>query len=225
MNKLDTSTDPSPRGRPRVRSVINNWFQTTYYEVLEVVGSSIVWLVLSLPLVTVPAATAGVFQMTHQVAVGGRARFSEILKGFRRHFVRTLPLVPVPWALVLIARLDWAYYNTAGTREGLLPLLFLGSGLMLALYTQVYMLPLFISWGMGFGQAVRTSAYLSLMYPSFTVGVFGVVLGVMVILSLPWFILPVLAVGPVGGFLNSAVLYLLKFHPELDPGTGHGPSV
>ena len=95
-----------------LRSAISNW----YYDLFVLIGVNIVWLVLSLLILPMGPATAGLFYVANEVAKGEPISFGLFWVGLRKHFVLSLKLALtlVIATLLLIVNLGF-YFNVQST--------------------------------------------------------------------------------------------------------------
>lgn len=93
------------------RSVFNpmNGFWRGFARVCDIVGLSLCWVVCSLPVFTVGAATAALYDAVfHGVRKGEMGDYARFFRTFRESF-RAATLVTVP-ALLLAAAIFWMWY-------------------------------------------------------------------------------------------------------------------
>ena len=184
-----------------------------YDDAALLIAVNILWVGLSLPLITLPPATGGLYYVTNRIAHGYAVRVRTFFEGFRQYFVKSwqlalanLLVLAVTWAnLVFYGQLDspWLRYLR-------ILLLYL---LAFWLAMQMYTFPLLLEQeDKRLKLVLRNAAFLVLADPVFTV-ILAVLLLVAVALSaaltLPLILMTSSFVSLVA---NRAVLALLTKH-------------
>jgi uncharacterized membrane protein YesL len=182
---------------------------TAFYELLFLAAVNLLWLLLSLPLVTAPGAAAGLYYVTNELAHGREVRWPVFFTGFRRYF-----WLGWRWALVNLVFVGAAYANLrfyeqfSGWWVVWVERLFLGllSGWLLL---QVYVLPLLIEQqDRRQLTALRNSAVLYLRRPTASLLLLAL-LAVVVTLSLAAPVLWALITPALIAFLCNATMVKL----------------
>jgi hypothetical protein len=175
------------------------------------IWANVFWFVLSLPLITAPAAWAGLMYMSHRAYYSPSANVNDFWEGFKSQLKPTLPLVFVNFFFVGFGVGNfWLYRGQTGPFLDLLRVIWL-IGLIGWLTVQLYLWPLYYEmaqpmlWG-----AVRNAVVMLLLNPGFTIGLWlGIAL--MLVLStffgVPWLLLTGSALAAVA---NSAVVNRLQ---------------
>ncbi|NWF69413.1 MAG: DUF624 domain-containing protein [Chloroflexi bacterium] len=157
------------------------------------IWANVLWLLLSLPLVTAPAAWAGLMKMSYLAHRGPSADIHDLWEGFKENLKRGLLLTLLN---VLIVGLNVsnlvAYMEAPGVFYAALRVIWLL--LLLVWFTiQLYLWPLFYEmeqprlWG-----ALRNAAVMLILNPLFTLGLWLVLIPVILLsTALPafWFLL------------------------------------
>jgi uncharacterized membrane protein YesL len=179
--------------------------------------ANVLWLVLSLPVITLPPATAGLFAVTNRLANGESARMRDFFAGFRAYFLRSWLLVLANAVLPVVIFGNFYFYLGS---EGLLFVFLFGFWILAFLFwlaLQPYLFPLMLEQvDKRLRVTVRNAVLMVIKGPVSTL-LLLIVSAVIIALSLV-FVLPVLLLT--AAFLallyNHAVLERLKPYREAD---------
>lgn len=106
--------------------------------------ANLLWVALSLPIVTMPPATAGLFALTNRLANGERARLSDYFQGVRTYLLRSWQLVLADAIVPIIVLGNFAFYAQS---QGALVTFLFGIWTLTLLYwlaMQPYLFPLML---------------------------------------------------------------------------------
>lgn len=175
------------------------------------IWANVLWFALSLPIITAPAAWAGLVRMSHRAHIGPTADIHDFLEGFKENLGRGFVLTLLNAFIILlnISNLT-AYRQESGLLFDVLRFVWI---LILFIWfsIQFYLWPLFYEmkqpslWG-----AFRNASVMFLLNPFFTIGVWIVILLVLVfsiLLVAPWILL---TGGVIAAFATTAVLNRLE---------------
>jgi uncharacterized membrane protein YesL len=175
------------------------------------IWANVIWVVLSLPIVTAPAAWAGLVRMTHNAQRHPSTDLRDVWDGFKVHFRQGIVMGMLNLLIVGINVWNLLAYSQA---EGVtaIALRVVWVAILFVWFTvQLYMWPLFYEMEQPtlFG-AMRNAAVMLVLNPLFTLGLWlGIV--VLVVLStffpVAWFLL---TVGMLAAIANTAVLDRLR---------------
>src|SRR5262249_16874443 len=86
-----------------------------YVATIPLVTLNVVWFIISIPIITIIPATAGLFYATNRLAHGKSADWHTVIEGFRLYFWRSWlwGLMNVVVIVVLIGNLFFYSINTA----------------------------------------------------------------------------------------------------------------
>jgi uncharacterized membrane protein YesL len=171
------------------------------------VAANILWLLLSLPIVTWPAATAGLFTLVRRVVeeeevVATRdAHITDFWEGFRRYWLSSSVLALIDLAGLGIIAVALVFYS----RSDVEPLRWLVGPIGLIglvwLTAQLYLYPLFLQrpenrpW-----ETMREAVFIALGYPLFSLS--------LLVTTLILFVASVFLAGPVLFVIFSAIATL-----------------
>jgi uncharacterized membrane protein YesL len=175
------------------------------------IWANVIWFVLSLPLITAPAAWAGLVKMTHRAQSSPTTDLRDVWEGFKENLVRGIIMAALN-ALVIGINV-WnllAYRYDDGATVIALRVVWL-TVLFVWLTVQVYMWPLFYEMEHPtlFG-AMRNAFVMLLLNPIFTIGLWvGLVILIAFSMVFPvaWMLL---TVGMLAAIANTAVLDRLR---------------
>lgn len=144
-----------------------------------------VWFVLSLTVILLPPATAGLYTVTSSLAHGKGAHFSDLWPGMRRYVWVSYrwALANIGVAVVLAVGIDF-YGRTAGVLGAFIQALFASAG-MLWLTMQLYTWPFLMEQEtLHLRQALKNALFLTLANPVYAFMLLGTtVLAVMLSLA------------------------------------------
>lgn len=157
------------------------------------IWANLAWILLSLPLVTAPAAWAGLVRLSYHAQSSPSAEFEQFWLGFREHLKRGVALALIN-AVVIIVNVTnlLAYRNAAGLQADFVRLVWI---LALVVWgtLQFYAFPLYYAMEkpslMG---AFRNAAVMILLNPLFTLAVLIVtilLIAISTILPAAWLLL------------------------------------
>jgi hypothetical protein len=133
------------------------------------------WLMLSLTVILLPPATAGLYGVTNSIAHGTGAHLSDLLPGMRRYAWVSYRWALVNIAAVVIFAVCFSFYGAAGSVLGvLIQILFAAAGL-LWLATQFYLWPFLIEQeDKRLRLALKNALFLTLANPVYTFILLGI---------------------------------------------------
>jgi hypothetical protein len=154
-------------------TAFKRFFWLLYDHIGLIILANLLWLVLSLGVVTAPAATAGLAVLAARIAAGENASLRDLLRGFREHFVPSLKVGLFDALVILVLWVNVDFYSHLSGRAALpgfllAGLLVWGAAFWLLIHVHVY--PLMIDGERGLRRLLRTSALLTLDNLSFTIG-------------------------------------------------------
>jgi uncharacterized membrane protein YesL len=172
------------------------------------IWANVLWFVLSLPIITAPAAWAGLVRMTHTAHTKPSASLSDFWDGFRENLWRGVVLGVLNALIIGINIVNIAAYRgAAGMMYDLMRLVWV-LALFVWLTIQLYLWPLFYEMKQpNMVGAMRNAGLMFLLNPFFSMGLWlGIVVVVLIstVLMIPWmlFTVSVIAVFVTGAVLN-----------------------
>ena len=169
----NTTSDPADFARFALYTSFKRFFWMTYDHVGLMLVANLTWLVLSLGIVTAPAATAGLASLAARIAAGEKVSIRDLLRGFREHFVPALKIGLFDLAVVVALWVNVDFYSHLSGRAAIPGFLFAGLliwGAVFWLLLHVHIYPLMVAGERSFRHLLRTSALLTLDNLAFTIG-------------------------------------------------------
>jgi uncharacterized membrane protein YesL len=136
--------------------------------------ANLLWVALCLPVVTAPAATAGLFHLARQIARGKDVSLRDFFEGFRARFFPALKvgLVDLAALLVLWVNIDFYSHMRGGA---VIPGMVLAAAMVWVaaffLLMHAHLYPLLVGGESSLRQLLRKSALLTLDNLAFTIGI------------------------------------------------------
>lgn len=165
---------PDPRfAQLALATSFKRFFWMTYDNIGLMLLANLTWLGLSLGVVTMPAATAGLAVLASRIAAGEDASLRDVLGGFREHFAPALKLGLFDLVVVVVFWVNVDFYSHLAGRASLIG--FLIAGLLIWafafwLLVHVHLYPLIVEGERSLRRLLRTAALLTLDNPAFTIG-------------------------------------------------------
>jgi uncharacterized membrane protein YesL len=175
MADTPQTTEGSPvRAADILRPTFKRFLWNSYDHIGVLVIANLLWLALCLPIITAPAATAGLFHMARKVADHESLALSDFFQGFRQHFFPALRAGALMLAVAVILWVNVDFYSHLGGRAAI-PGMVLASAMVwigvFALLIHAHLFPLIVSGERGTRAALRKAALLTLDNPGFTIGI------------------------------------------------------
>jgi len=167
------NTHSSWRPQLALYTAFKRFFWMTYDHIGLMILANLMWLVLSLGIVTAPAATAGLASLAARIAAGEDVSVRDLLRGFREHFIPALKVGLFDLAVIVALWVNVDFYSHLSGRAAIPGFLFAGlliwgGAFWLLLHIHIY--PLMVAGERSFRRLLRTSALLTLDNLSLTTG-------------------------------------------------------
>lgn len=182
-----------------------------YEEMFSLVGANLLWLLLAVPVVTLPPATAGMFCLTNRIAHHRSVELRMFFAGMRKYFLKSWLLALLNVAVLGILYVNWRFYGQmlAPQWAAIVQGLFLGL-IVLWCLIQLYVYPMLLEQEEPrLLLALRNAAFMTLASPLTTLAL-GLLVALAAVastlLALP---LAVALIAVVALAANEAVLALL----------------
>ncbi len=189
---------------------------------------SIVTVLLMVPVITLPPAIAGLWNVANRVAKGMAIHWSDYFEGFRRYFWKAWGLALLNILVAIIVSTNIRFYTPGVAPFEISPGLsaWIGGGFvalsLLWLLLQVYPLALLLEQeDQRLRVALRNAAVLLVANPGFTI-VLALLLLLLSIVSTLFTVLWVITLPLFAVVCNKAVLHLLKPYRERMKDGGDG---
>lgn len=168
-------------------------FVKIYYDILNIIIVNVLWVLLSLPIITAPGAMAGLFYTTNRLAKNESISARTFFDGFRKYFWASWRWTLMNMIVFLAIYMNYDYYLIAeGPNAKWLVGIVIGFG-MIWIMLQLFIFPLLIEQReKSLLDAVRNSILLFLRYPgpayftAFLVSAFALVS--VWLFGIPWLI-------------------------------------
>ncbi len=136
--------------------------------------ANLLWLAMCIPVITAPAATAGLFLLASRIAAREPVSLRDMFEGFRRDFLPSLKVGTFTLTVVFLVWVNADFYSHMGGRAAI-PGMFLAA---LMIWTVVFVIlmhahlhPLIADGDRSLRALLRKSALLTLDNPGYTLGV------------------------------------------------------
>jgi len=169
---------PVRNRRPRAADLLRPAFKRSIWSTYDHIGllvlANLLWVVLCLPVVTAPAATAGLFHLAREVARGKSPSLRDFFVGFRTRFLPAFKvgLVELAALLVLWVNIDFYSHMRGGA---VIPGMILAAAMVWVaaffLLMHAHLYPLLVGGESSLRQLLRKSALLTLDNLAFTAGI------------------------------------------------------
>ena len=164
--------------------VLFTWLTDAWHYLWELLVFNLLWLILSIPLITAPPALAGLYYATNQLAHEREVNWRAFFEGFRLHFWLGWRWSGLNLLVVVLAFSNYIFYDrlqtswSAWAQGGILGLLFMWSLL------QIFTFPLLLEQSQRkLSIALRNSLVMYLKFPGFSLGMALFILVVAYLLS------------------------------------------
>lgn len=221
LSPTNRERSPEPTAADLLRTAFRQFFWLSYDHIGLLILGNLLWILLSLPLVTAPAATAGLFHLTAKIARREDASLRDLLVGFRLFFrpATMIALVDAVVAAILWVNVD--FYSHLGGRASIPGMLFAGLIIWATAFwilIHAHLFPLLIGGESSVRSLFRKSAILTLHNPAFTIGLTVQNISVTVISAMTG-----IGLFAVAGALTAVLLtaghrsILLRYYPDYPP--------
>jgi uncharacterized membrane protein YesL len=164
----------APTAADLLRPAFRQFFWLSYDHIGLLILANLLWILLSLPIVTAPAATAGLFHLTAKIARREDPSLRDLIGGFRLFFKPASLIGLVDAAIAVILWINVDFYSHLGGHASIPGMLFAGLIVWATAFwvlIHAHLFPLLISGERSVRSLFRKSAVLTLHNPAFTVGI------------------------------------------------------
>lgn len=187
------------------------------------IWGNIAWLLLSLLIVTAPAAWAGLTRLGYHMHRHPTAEFDQFWQGFRANLRLTLLLAIIGFILVFINVSNLFVYRFATGWEATALRAFWIAALLIWFAPQLYVFPILHAMEQpSLRGAYRNAFVMMLLNPLFTLGVWAVaalVIAFSVLFPIAWFLITGGALAAIGNTAVQDRLRAAGFEKEQPPTT------
>ncbi len=146
---------------------------------------------LSIPIITIPASTCGVFHAIKDLS-GERKAIKEFLDGFKLYFSKAIPLGLILFFLLLILISSLWYYINIKSTYSFIFAIFQSIIVLFLFFTQIYTIPLMVNYNLNLINSIKASAILTLSDILFSLSVFLELIFISILLTFSVVGLPLL---------------------------------
>jgi len=82
-----------------------------YEEMFILVGANLLWVLLAIPVITLPPATAGMYYLTNQVAHRKAVHLRMFFAGFKKYFVKSWLLALLNLLVIVVLWVNYRFYG------------------------------------------------------------------------------------------------------------------
>lgn len=165
---------PHVRAADVLRPTFKRFLWNSYDHLGLLVVANLLWLALCIPVITAPAATAGLFRLARGIADHEPVTIRDFFDGFREHFFPALRAGALALAVAVVLWVNVDFYSHLGG-PAIIPGMLLAAvmiwiaAFMLLLHAHLF--ALIVGGERGTRAALRKSALLTLDNPGFTIGI------------------------------------------------------
>ena len=166
--------DNQIRAADILRPTFKRFLWNSFDHVGLLVAANMLWLVLCLPVVTAPAATAGLFHLARGIAEHEPVSIRDFLDGFRGHFLPALKAGAFSLAAAFVLWINIDFYSHLGGRASVPGMLLAAAMIWIGgfvLLMHAHMFPLIVTGERSLRAVLKKSALLTLDNLGFTVGI------------------------------------------------------
>lgn len=157
-----------------LRPTFKRFLWNSYDHIGLLVAANLLWLLLCLPVVTAPAATAGLFHLARGIADHEPVGIRNFFQGFRGHFLPALKAGCFTLGVAAVLWVNVDFYSHLGGRASIPGMLLAAAMIWLGgfvLLMHAHILPLIVAGERSLRAVLRKSALLTLDNPGFTIGI------------------------------------------------------
>jgi len=177
--RRDDKRPPPERARKvRTADLLRPAFRRAIWSTYDYIGllvlGNLLWLALCVPVVTAPAATAGLFHMARRIARGDEVSLRDFFTGFRTHFLAALKVGIVDLAAILVLWINVDFYSHLRGAATIPGMVLAAAMVWVAAFfwlMHVHLYALLVNGDRSLRQLLRKSALLTLDNLGFTVGI------------------------------------------------------
>lgn len=155
---------------------LRDWLEDAWNGLAEIVIANLLWLLLSLPVVTAAPAAAALYHVTNRLAHGQEAGWRVFFQGFRQHFWLSWRWALLNLLAVLVLLANYQFYARIPQDWATLAMgAFIGLSI-LWIAVQIYVFPLLLEQSdRRLRTALRNSLVMYLRRPLLSLGMAGMI--------------------------------------------------
>jgi uncharacterized membrane protein YesL len=157
-----------------LRSTFKRFFWNSYDHLGLLVLANLLWVALSIPAVTAPAATAALFHVARKIANQEDVSIRDFFAGFRLHFLPALRVGAFDAVIGVLLWINFDFYAHLGGRAALVGALLAAVMIWIAaffVFMHAHVFALIVEGEHGLRATLRRAALLTLDNPAFTFGI------------------------------------------------------
>ena len=160
-----------------------------YVATIPLVTLNVAWFIMSIPIITIIPATAGLFYATNRLAHGKSAGWRTVVEGFRLYFWRSWLWGLLNVAVIVILASNLIFYSMSSSEWSLAARIMVGAVILIWLALQMHTFPLMLEQEQPkLLQALRNSFVILMKRPVHSMGtalVVAVIIGVSLLVIQP----------------------------------------
>lgn len=163
-----------PAAGELLRSTFKRFFWNSYDHLGLLVLANLLWVALSIPVVTAPAATAALFHVARRIANQEDVSVRDFLAGFRLHFFPALKIGAFDAVTGVLLWINFDFYAHLGGRAALVGALLAAAMIWIAaflVFMHAHVFALVVEGERSLRVTLRRAALLTLDNPAFTFGI------------------------------------------------------
>ncbi len=192
--------------------IVKVFFRQVYDDLFSLMVANLIWLLLSLPLVTMPAASLSLFEYVYVLLRKEEEPDYHILwSGVRKWFWRGLAVYGLILASVVLPLVGVFFYASLSAKIGMAGFLLSALcfwTLVFSLMAQIYFVPFLIHQKLSVGKALKRAVQLTLLRPGATLVALGVMVLLWIALAVPPFIFILFLYASAAALLKMAALLI-----------------
>lgn len=168
-----TSNRPRVRAADLLRPAFKRAIWETYDHIGLLVLANLLWILLSIPVVTAPAAAAGLFHLARRLSRSEPIGLSSFFTGFRSHFWPAFKVGVAELAALLVLWVNIDFYSHLRGGATIPGMVLAAAMIWLAVLfalMHVHIFPMLAAGETSLRQLLRKSLLLVLDNPAFTIG-------------------------------------------------------
>ncbi|WP_438824183.1 YesL family protein [Bacillus sp. JJ1562] len=188
------------------------------FKVMEVIGNfcflNIIWLIFSLPIITIPASTSAMLGVMKELSEGNEPSLAKVFyRYFKKHFKQASIVGVFQFLIGIVLVVDLlVMWNLEGIIRYITLSIF-GLFVLMFLFMSFYIYPLIVDFEMSYKELIKKSFYLSITRPATPI---IILLFISIIVFICTFVpfLPILCAFSMISFINYYICKrtISKFH-------------
>lgn len=183
--------------------ILKTFIVEIYDEMFKLVVANLFWVLLCIPVITIPAASLAMYEFVHRILMRDDPEYGFIWKSFLKWFWRSFPIAAILILSIVIPLIGMYFYMGLSAQYGAVGYLLFALSFWLFVFIllcQIYFVPLLVHQNIPILKAIKRSALLVMLQPLASIVV-------LLILAILW---AALIFPPYGLFLFASAVTMLK---------------